>query len=225
MRIAPNSSQYSMISLKSQKRKHSGDESGGESDDSTEIFLPHKKRVRFETGQGDSVRTYEKELEIHRSDLDKSKMWWSRKERGDITEECHEAIDEFRQCHLEQVRHFNSVFDQCKEPLSHASSETLEKVTISLPDHVRGLEWGWSPSTISHRQEHVKEIVAVHQQIRSLKPNLRDQVLSTRSQRSSRPGRVLARLLGEGDEKQVKEENDVLKQGRRSPCRMMPSFA
>lgn len=206
MRISSPYTRYSALSLVSENNKRSLEHNTDASDDTIDCMQHRKKRVRFETVRpgADTVKTYERHIDIPRSELDKPNMWWSRKERESITEECHDAIEEFQQDHIDQVRHFNSVFDQCQEPPSMASSEYLEKASICLPDHIRGLEWGWAPTTISHRRAHVKEILAVHQQIQSLSPEIRDRVLSSRSLRSSRPGRVLARLLGEGDEMQLK---------------------
>lgn len=182
------------------------------------------KRVRFETcgPNTEELRTYEKYIDIFRSDLNKSVMWWSRSEREEITDECHDEIEAFRRDNMDQVRHFIQVFDQCQQTPSEASSDFLEQATIILPATIRGLEWGWAPSTISHRRAHIREILAVQDQVQTLTPEMRDRVLSSRSLRSSRPGRVLARLLGEGDERQC--QNDDAPKCHHMQCKMMPSY-
>jgi hypothetical protein len=183
------------------------------------------KRVRFETSgpNAEDVRTHEKFIDIFRCDLDKPAMWWSRSEREEITEECHDEIEAFRRDNMDQVQHFIEVFDQCQQTPSEASSNFLEKATISLPATIRGLEWGWAPSTIAHRKAHVREVLAIQEQVHALTPEMRDRVISSRSMRSSRPGRVLARLLGEGDERQCNVDDEVVPR-RRARCTMMPSY-
>jgi hypothetical protein len=208
--------------MKDRNRKHSRDAETISSCGSSDYQPP--KRVRFETcgPNAEDVRTYEKYIEVFRSQLDKPAMWWSRAEREDITEDCHDEIEVFRRENIDQVRHFIQVFDHCQQTPSEASSNYLEKATISLPASIRGLEWGWAPSTISHRRAHISEVLAVQDQIKTLTPEMRDRVLSSRALRSSRPGRVLARLLGEGDERQSKAIDSI--RGRRRQCRMMPSW-
>ena len=71
---------------------------------------------------------------------------------------------------------------------------------IVIPIHVRGLEWGIVPSVKQHRRSHAQEVLDVQEQIRGrLSSEMRNQVLSMRAIRSSRPSRVMARLVGEGD--------------------------
>eukprot|EP00429_Kryptoperidinium_foliaceum_P105842 CAMPEP_0176258800 /NCGR_PEP_ID=MMETSP0121_2-20121125/38747_1 /TAXON_ID=160619 /ORGANISM="Kryptoperidinium foliaceum, Strain CCMP 1326" /LENGTH=221 /DNA_ID=CAMNT_0017598677 /DNA_START=58 /DNA_END=723 /DNA_ORIENTATION=- len=215
-------SNLAMSSMKDRNRKRSLTVGRNSWDGSADYHPP--KRVKFETcgPHTEDVKTYERYIEVFRFQLDKPAMWWSKAEREDITEDCHDEIEAFRRDNVDQVRHFIRVFDHCQLAPSEASSDYLEKATISLPASIRGLEWGWAPSTISHRRTHIREVLAVQDQIRTLTPEMRDRVLSSRSLRSSRPGRVLARILGEGDERQCKTVNST--RGHRKQCRMMPSW-
>lgn len=147
----------------------------------------------------DKVKTYTRYLEILRSDLDKPSMWWSRSEREEISETCRDEILDFRRHHTGAVEHFSSVFVHCQKSPSLESSDYLESATIDLPLTIRGLEWGFAPSTISLRRSHVRQLLSIQDKMHALSPEMRDRVLSSRSLRSSRPCRVLARILGEGD--------------------------
>ena len=185
-------------------RKHL---SYGDGSDSS-VHCP--KRVQFAAMSpiNDEVKTMERYIDVFRSELDKPNMWWTRKERQAITDSCHNEIEKFRKKYIDQVRHFLAVFEKCQLSPSQASSNYIEKATLSVPTSIRGLEWGWAPSTVSHRREHVKEILAVQEQIQALSSDLQDRVLSTRSLHSSRPSRVLARLLAEDDERQCMSDED-----------------
>jgi hypothetical protein len=185
-----------------------------------EDYMPRKKQVRFATAASGDLKTTEAYIDILRSDLDKPNMWWSRQERDAITDKCYDSIADFRKDHMDQVRHYLSVFDQCTQTPSQSSSDYLEKATVSLPSYVRGLERGIAPSTKAHRRAHVQEVIEVQEQIQGLSAIMRDQVLSSRALRSSRPCRVMARILGEGDARCDIEESKV--EQRRSQCKMIP---
>ena len=169
---------------------------------------PSPKRVRFDQASSgpnaDMIKTYEHYLEILRSELDKPALWWSRAERDVIALTCHHEIDTFRRDNLDLALHFDQVFEYCQKVPSRETSDYLDEAEINLPSSIRGLEWGFAPSKISHKQAHIREILALQDQAQTLSPEIRDQVLSSRSLRSSRPGRVLARILGEGDARDCK---------------------
>jgi hypothetical protein len=191
--------------------------------DSHDLYMPQKKRVRFATsGWSGAVKTTEASSDILHSDLDKTKLWWSRQERAGIIDRCHAAIKDFRRDNMDQVRHYLSVFEQCSQNPSQSSSEYLEKATVSLPVHIRGLEWGIAPTTKTHRRAHAQEVLDTQDQIQGLSSAMRDRVLSGRAFRSSRRCRVMARLLGDCDANS-RQEGSKGKQ-RRSQCKMMPNW-
>jgi hypothetical protein len=132
-------------------------------------------------------------------DLDKPKLWWTRRERANMLHECREAIKDFRTDHMDEVEHYIGVFDRCCDSLSQSSSDYLEKATVTLPGDVRGLEWGMAPSTKNHRREHMKDILEVQDRVQALNTVMRNRLLASRSLRSSRRCLLMARLLGEGD--------------------------
>jgi hypothetical protein len=134
-------------------------------------------------------------------------MWYSRSEKDEILAECEEAIQDFQQKHLEEESNYLSVFDCCSQSPSQKSSDFLETAQLHIPATARGMEWGWASSTESQKRDHVREILAVQLQIQGLKQDMRDRVLSSRSLRSSRPGRVMARLLGECDARNEKSDD------------------
>jgi hypothetical protein len=160
---------------------------------------PHK-RVRFATA-GDSHDEQVLVSELMHSDLDKQKLWWTRKERNGMNEASRKIAKLFRKDHMNQVKHYLRIFDHCSQyPPSQSSSDFLETATIVVPTKVRGLEWGIVPKIKAHRRTHVQEVLQVQEQIKGrLRSEMRYQVLSTRAMRSSRPSRLMARLMGEGD--------------------------
>jgi hypothetical protein len=164
------------------------------------------KRVRFATAADSNTtnnNNNEQVLlsELVHSDLDKTKLWWSRKERNGMNEASRKMAKVFRKNHSDQVKHYLRVFDQCSQyPPSQSSSDYLETATIVVPTKVRGLEWGIVPKIKAHRRTHVHEVLQIQDQIKGrLSSEMRYKVLSTRAMRSSRPSRVMARLIGEGD--------------------------
>lgn len=160
---------------------------------------PVGKRVKFDSNGSGAIKTSERYIDILRSDLDKPNMWYSRAEREDILAECEEAIQEFRQEDLEEESNYLRVFDYCSQSPSQESSDFLETAELHIPATARGIEWGWATSSGSLKRNHVRELLKVQNQIQGLSEAMRDRVLSSRSLKSSRPGRVMARLLGECD--------------------------
>lgn len=162
----------------------------------------HSKRVRFATSSSD-----EKEQEVlciyyppdSHTQLQKQDLWWRKDERAEITKSCREIYQDFFADHSSQVRRYESIMEKCETP-SQSPSEFLDTITLSPPDYIRGLEWGILPVIRHHRLSHVQTVLQAQERIRGqLSSKLMSRVLSTRSVRSSRPCRVLARLLGEGD--------------------------
>jgi hypothetical protein len=171
---------------------------------------PVGKRVKFELNSCGAVKTSERYIEILRSDLDKPNMWYSRSEREGILTECEQAIQGFQEDHLEVESKYLSVFDSCCLSPSQESSDFLENAQIHVPASARGMEWGWATSSESSalKRDHVRGVLAVQDQLKNLKLEMRDRVISSRSLRSSRPGRVMARLLGECDARNEKSDGE-----------------
>ena len=109
---------------------------------------------------------------------------------------------------------------------SQIVSDSLENVTVSIPLSIRGLEWGLSSSSFgsgspkskvgggkvggggggggggmssvkSRRKQHIENILAVQKHIKD--QEIRQRFISSRSLQSSRPSRIMARMIGEGD--------------------------
>lgn len=182
-------------------------------DDEALLYVSGNKRVRFELhSKSGTVSTggvhfgtivkedvYESELALE--DFDKEELWWSRNERAEMADFNRKLARGFKKQNSERVKHYLNVFEECSKPPSHASSDFLEKVQLGVPTQVRGLECGFIPSVKSWRRKHAHEILDTQGKL--VKGNLPEamccQVLSSRAMLSSRPSRVMARLIGEAD--------------------------
>jgi hypothetical protein len=165
----------------------------------------------------------EVDIEIIRPHAVESKpfLWWSREERRDIAEKNQQLAQQFRDYHHDKVEHCNDVFDQCCSDVSESSSDYLEQAKVDVPALVRGLESGFLPSSKAHRRIHSQQVLEAQTQVQKL-PNeeMKYSLLSSRAIRSSRPSRVMARILGECDAEATKEK-PMLGRNRR---RMIPSW-
>lgn len=166
---------------------------------SSELCKKPTKRIKFATHDDGSIRTSEKYLDIRRSEYDKPNLWFSKREREIILSECERSIRYFRENNLDDITNYLAVYDKCSQAPSRASSDFLETAKLCIPDCARGMEWGWASSTKKHRSTHVQELLEFQGQIQGLNAVMRGQLLSSRSLRSSRPGRIMARLVGESD--------------------------
>jgi hypothetical protein len=192
-------------------------------DRTKEVIAPSRKRVRFETVDDyGKIKTYEA-TSIHPHVDNNSLCWWNRHDRSRFIDESNQAIKDFRQSHLDKVRHYLHVYERCSQAPSHSASDYLEKATVCLPPEVRGLEWGIAPSVKSHRRDHMEQVLDAQEQVQNLKnASFRARIISNQSLRSSRPSKILARLLAEGDA--MPFEDTEIKLKRRSPCKMLPDW-
>jgi hypothetical protein len=164
-----------------------------------------KKNVKFASNIDGTVKVHERYIDVLRKDLDKPNMFYSREEKNEILEECEEAIDRFKLQNLEETSNFDTIFKYCRQPPSQEASSLLETMQLQVPVDARGIEWGWACSvTAGYKKSHVKNLLKAQDQVNRLNETMRSQVLANRSLRSSRPGRILARLLGECDERNSK---------------------
>ena len=94
--------------------------------------------------------------------------------------------------------------------------DAAKTLAIEVPAHVRGLEWGFLPASKHYRQTHIQRVLKWQRCLGRNQPKL----LSSRTIRSSRPSRALARIMGASDEINAKDNSAV----RRSRCRMLPTW-
>ena len=184
---------------------------------------PHKKqqnvKVRTPTVRfNDDVKV---EIICPHAIESKPSLWWTREERREIAEKNLQLAQDFREYHQDKVDHCNDVFDQCCSDVTESSSDYLEQATVEVPALVRGLEWGFLPSSKAHRRTHSQQVLEAQARVQNL-PNedMKIRLLSTRAIRSSRPSRVMARILGEWDATATKEKTML----GRNRCRMIPSW-
>ena len=94
--------------------------------------------------------------------------------------------------------------------------DAAKTIAIEVPAHVRGLEWGFLPASKQYRQTHIQRVLRWQRCLGRNQPKL----LSSRTIRSSRPSRALARIMGASDEINAKDTLDV----RRNRYRMLPTW-
>lgn len=181
-------------------------------DDDDALLLVGNKRVRFAVHSnsstssttchfGDNVAEQVHESCIQFDDLDKESLWWSKNERSEIADFTRKLARGFKRQHADRVNHYLRVFEECSKAPSHSSSDFLESATLGVPTELRGLECGFVPSIKAYRKTHAQEVLDTQAQL--LKGKLSEamcrRILSARAIRSSRPSRVMARLMGEAD--------------------------
>ena len=204
----------------SRKRNHCSD-ALVESKESEISKAPPKKRVRFATTLSGEIKQTEFPSSVCLADLNKRALWWRKDEREEISDRCREIYQDFRIHHMDQVRRYLYIYELCSKAPSETSNEYLGRATLVIPDDIRGLEWGVMPSIKECRKTHVQDVLDVQEQLQGcLSEDVRCRILSTRSARSSRPSRVLARLVGEGDAVRKCEPTPV----RRRKMKMMSTY-
>jgi hypothetical protein len=155
--------------------------------------------------------------------------WWTKHERSVIRERNHTLIDSFTRDHADKVQQYRTVFEQCQAPPTLATSEFLEQAVVRIPTYVRGLEWGIVPPLKQHRKVHLEHVLQSQRHLRkssvsSLSSSssyqetedirLLTTILATRAMQSSRPSRVMARLMAEGDALSVVATTKALTTGK-----------
>mmetsp|Transcript_22772 Transcript_22772/g.47743 ORF Transcript_22772/g.47743 Transcript_22772/m.47743 type:complete len:366 (-) Transcript_22772:177-1274(-) len=160
-----------------------------------------KRRRNQQVAFGDVVSTTTYlDSDLSKAELSEMKhhLWYTKQDRLRCQAECQQVIKAFRIRNAEEVMQFSTVFRTSMQvPFSQASSDFLEQVTISVPLIIRGMEWAIAPKLKKRRKEHIQNILAIQKEIRDTK--LRARFVSSRSLQSSRPSRIMARLIGEGD--------------------------
>lgn len=167
-----------------------------------------KKRVRFSDSVDGKIQVSESTARtsshfvssLPSASLSKADLWWSKEDRECTIQECVVAINEFRtdEDHSEEMQMFANVYETCLEEPSHASSDYLmERAIITMSTRIRGLEWGIAPKLKARRKAHIRDVLDVQNRIQNLRD--REKFVSSRSLKSSRPSRIIARMIGEGD--------------------------
>ena len=128
----------------------------------------------------------------------KRDLWFTKQDRLRTQAKCLEVLKAFRVQNAEDVTRFSVIYrtSMCF-PFSQESSDFLEKATVSVPLTIRGMEWGIAPKLKKRRREHIRSVLALQESISDAE--LRSRFVSSRSVQSSRPARIMARMIGEGD--------------------------
>ena len=155
-----------------------------------------RRRVFF----GDSISTKYHAASLTKAELRglKKDLWFTKQDRLRSQAECLEVIKAFRIQNAEEVTRFSDVYRTSMQvPFSRESSDYLERATVSIPLTIRGMEWGIAPKLKKRRKEHIQSVLALQGHISNAE--LRERFVSSRSLQSSRPARIIARMIGEGD--------------------------
>lgn len=164
-----------------------------------------KKRPKHKKGRrvffGDSLST----TKYHAATLTKAELrdlkkdlWFTKQDRIRSQAECLEVIKAFRIENAKDVMRFSNVYRTSMQvPFSQESSDYLEQATVSIPLTIRGMEWGIAPKLKKRRKEHIRSVLSLQRNISNAE--LRERYVSNRSLQSSRPARIIARMIGEGD--------------------------
>ena len=156
----------------------------------------------------------------------KKKLWWTKQDRLQSTKESLVLLRAFKVKNVQDIENYHQIYKTSILMYSSPSqivSDSLENVTVSIPLSIRGLEWGLSLSSFgsgsskskvdggkvgggggggmssvkSRRKQHIENILAVQKHIKD--QEIRQRFISSRSLQSSRPSRIMARMIGEGD--------------------------
>ena len=155
----------------------------------------------------------------------KKKLWWTKQDRLQSTKESLVLLRAFKVKNVQDIENYHQIYKTSILMYSSPSqivSDSLENVTVSIPLSIRGLEWGLSSSfgsgspkskvgggkvgggggggmssVKSRRKQHIENILAVQKHIKD--QEIRQRFISSRSLQSSRPSRIMARMIGEGD--------------------------
>ena len=157
----------------------------------------------------------------------KKKLWWTKQDRLQSTKESLVLLRAFKVKNVQDIENYHQIYKTSILMYSSPSqivSDSLENVTVSIPLSIRGLEWGLSSSSFgsgspkskvgggkgkaggagggmssvkSRRKQHIENILAVQKHIKD--QEIRQRFISSRSLQSSRPSRIMARMIGEGD--------------------------
>jgi len=169
------------------------------------LRLDTKKRTKYKKGRrvffGESIST----TKYHAATLTKAELrdlkkdlWFTKQDRIRSQAECLEVIKAFRIQNAEEVMRFSDVYRTSMQvPFSQESSDYLERATVSVPLTIRGMEWGIAPKLKKRRKEHIQSVLSLQGHITNVE--LRERFVSNRSLQSSRPARIMARMIGEGD--------------------------
>ncbi|KAL3924482.1 MAG: hypothetical protein SGILL_001021 [Bacillariaceae sp.] len=200
-------------STRSQKRSRLDYESSDEEEEDLDIAgLVTDVSCSDSSTSGGDISDHEADCVRFSSDInfatashyraDKSN-WWSKADRQDFIADCHDLVEDFKE--HSAVEHYRRVRSQSHSPSTQASSAFLKTTTVNLPIEARGLEWGFCDKT-SDRADHLEVVLSLQEKTADLAPELRWRLLANKSVSSSQPSRDLAKIIGKGDEKSVKEQ-------------------
>ena len=177
---------------------------------------PPYKRVRFVPTLV-SMETTVDRFDSNHPELKKQDLWWNKDDRTTFMGVNRSLLNDFQSSHNDKVKHYLQVFERCSDPPSEATSEYLEQATVQIPSSVRGLEVFFCSPLKDRRKSHVQDVLNAQDQLyngddgsqRRVVPNadLCMKILGSRSLQSSRPCRIMARLIGEGDAASCAEDS------------------
>jgi hypothetical protein len=204
-----------LLPKQQQKQKHDRGSSSS-SNKRRKTIVKEKKHVRITEDNNEYHPSHTCLDELKEM---KSMLWWTKSERLHATQEGLKIVRTFRKEHgKKHVSHYKSLFQMFKEPPSKENSDTIERSTIRLPDEVHGLEWGLLPKTLKTcKKQHIRDVL-VACDIPDL--HARERFVSSRSLRSSRPSRIMARMIGEGIAVACRNDDDEMMKTKKKQRRL-----
>jgi hypothetical protein len=165
----------------------SSSDSDSDSDDDEDCF-PHSK-LRFASTTSSAKATHYRPPKSN---------WWNRLDRQTFVEDCQDILEHVPQATID---HYTKVWEQAHHPQTSDDSTTK----LCLPTELRGLEWGLQ-SKQALRRDHVAKLLELQAKTKTLNHQFRERLLSNISSKMSRPSRVMAHWLAEGDAQSLQEE-------------------
>lgn len=183
-----------------------------------------KKKNGVSFGDSDSITTrYYPSSITTKNQLQqlKSTLWYTKQDRMNTQQDCFQRIKNFRCENQLEVHKLMNVYKLgMLVPMSQETSDYLEHVTVTIPEHVRGMEARLFPKfTNQRRSQHIQSVLSLanhatlfrgkeqeHHTTRTTNNantttcmKERERYIANRSISSSRSSRIVARMIGDND--------------------------
>ena len=176
-----------------------------------------KKKNGVSFGDSDSITTrYYPSSITTKNQLQqlKSTLWYTKQDRMNTQQDCFQRIKNFRCENQLEVHKLKNVYKLgMLVPMSQETSDYLEHVTVTIPEHVRGMEARLFPKfTNQRRSQHIQSVLSLanhatlfrgkeheHHTTRATNNANSIKYIANRSISSSRSSRIVARMIGDND--------------------------
>jgi len=182
-----------------------------------DLINKKKKKNGVSFGDSDSITTrYYPSSITTKNQLQqlKSTLWYTKQDRMITQQDCFQRIKNFRCENQLEVHKLKNVYKLgMLVPMSQETSDYLEHVTVTIPEHVRGMEARLFPKfTNQRRSQHIQSVLSLanhatlfrgkeheHHTTRATNNANSIKYIANRSISSSRSSRIVARMIGDND--------------------------